>query len=157
MGSGRPGYNSATSENDIAVLELGADAPSNGIPVEETDIAQSRKRLSMLGWGRLSEGGVSSDPLMKVGIRVISNAACADDYDGTGVTIADGMICARAPGKDSCQGDSGGPLVAGYPSDPKLVGVVSFGIGCAQPEYPGVYARVFAYRPWLAEKTGLDF
>jgi secreted trypsin-like serine protease len=149
-------YDPNTNENDITVLELSEDAPFDGIGVEASDVAQARKRLTVLGWGRLTERGSGSDPLMKVGLRVLSNAACADDYDGTDVSIHDGMVCARAPGKDSCQGDSGGPLVTGYPSDPKLVGVVSFGIGCAQPEYPGVYTRVFTYRAWLKSKTGLD-
>ncbi len=148
-------YDPNTSENDVAVLELSEDAPYDGIALETDDVAKARKRLTVLGWGRLVENGASSDKLMKVGIRVVSNEACADDYDGTGVTIADGMICARAPGKDSCQGDSGGPLVTGYGTDPKLVGVVSFGIGCAQPEYPGVYTRVHSYLTWIKAKTGL--
>jgi trypsin len=54
--------------------------------------------------------------------------------------ITNNMMCARDTDKDSCQGDSGGPL---YDSENNvLVGVVSFGIGCADSNYPGVYARV---------------
>lgn len=54
-------------------------------------------------------------------------------------------------------GDSGGPLSAISKEDgkPRLVGIVSWGYGCAKPNYPGVYARVLAAREWTRENTGL--
>lgn len=63
------------------------------------------------------------------------------------------MICAAASGMDSCQGDSGGPLV--IRSINTLVGVVSFGISCADPSYPGVYSNVAVARMWIYRVTGV--
>lgn len=61
------------------------------------------------------------------------------------------MFCANAKGSDACQGDSGGPAVINN----KLAGVVSFGLDCGDPNFPGIYTRVVNYRKWIAEQTKL--
>ena len=63
------------------------------------------------------------------------------------------MICAGVPegGKDACQGDSGGPLTVGG----QLVGIVSWGLSCALPDYPGVYSNVATLKAWITEQTGV--
>lgn len=70
-------------------------------------------------------------------------------------TIYSGMICANAtnPPRDACQGDSGGPLVARN----HLIGIVSWGEGCADISYPGVYTRVSEYESWIRQKLGQIF
>lgn len=57
----------------------------------------------------------------------------------------------------ACQGDSGGPVVAydKQTKDPTVVGIVSWGYGCADKKYPGVYSRVLAAREWIRENTGI--
>jgi hypothetical protein len=56
------------------------------------------------------------------------------------------MLCAAGtqPNRDSCYGDSGGPLAVQIGSTWRLAGIVSFGDGCADPSYPGIYTEVGA-------------
>ena len=51
---------------------------------------------------------------------------------------------------DTCQGDSGGPLMMFSSSDRwVLVGLTSYGVGCAQADYSGVYTRVAPFTDWI--------
>jgi trypsin len=64
------------------------------------------------------------------------------------------MICAGVTGggKDACQGDSGGPLVVAS----QFVGIVSWGVGCALADYPGVYSNVATLRSFVTHTTGVQ-
>eukprot|EP01083_Nonionella_stella_P259495 885952_1 len=78
--------------------------------------------------------------LREVDVRYIDNKECNDGvYDGD---ITNTMMCAYEDDKDSCQGDSGGPLILKGDkfADDVQVGIVSWGIGCA--EHAGVYSRL---------------
>ena len=84
-----------------------------------------------------------------VKVPSITNSECNAAY-GSGIT--DSMICAGYPGvggKDACQGDSGGPYVCANGTKSVITGIVSWGYGCAEAEYPGVYARVTATLDWI--------
>lgn len=80
------------------------------------------------------------------------------DQEFTGVSVDPALqICAGTGGTDSCQGDSGGPLVARTWEDgPVQIGVVSWGLGCARQDSPGVYSRVSAYADWISAETGIE-
>lgn len=101
------------------------------------------------GWGALSSGGSSPDELYYVSVPLITNAECNADYSGQ---ISNVMLCAGrrgVGGVDACQGDSGGPLVRQVNGRYELVGDVSWGYGCADRRYPGVYGRIWEFRDWI--------
>jgi trypsin len=81
----------------------------------------------------------STDYLREVDLIVIDDAECEKMYQVYNVDVQKNKLCAAHPdridGKDACQGDSGGPLQRS--SDGKLVGIVSFGLGCAKANYAG--------------------
>nr|XP_032821694.1 trypsin-like [Petromyzon marinus] len=86
-----------------------------------------------------------SDVLMCIQAPVLSDTSCRNSYPGD---ITNNMICLGylEGGKDSCQNDSGGPVVC----NGQLQGIVSWGRGCALPNYPGVYTKVCNYNSWIA-------
>merc|ERR1712226_1435710 len=50
------------------------------------------------------------------------------------------------------QGDSGGPFFTNEsPESRELIGIVSWGYGCARPGYPGVYTQVSYFVDWIME------
>jgi len=129
--------------HDVAVLTL--TTPFTGVatlPLETSRAADAvGAQSTVYGWGD-TEGTGPADRFQKVLVPVLGDAYCNDVYSGEGY-VSNGEICAgyKQGGKDSCQGDSGGPLVL----NGRLFGVVSWGIGCADANNPGVYAEVASY------------
>ncbi|WP_157863231.1 serine protease [Bradyrhizobium tropiciagri] len=104
------------------------------------------------GWGRTTETGQLSEILQEVTVQLIDNETC-NKNESYGGKVTTGMLCAGRAGegkRDSCSGDSGGPLVLGGGSNKTLVGVVSWGTGCARALKYGVYTRVGVYRDWIS-------
>jgi len=152
-------YNPNTLEHDIALIELSTPVEYAAIPVHTGPRGEGLEAADTdviaAGWGALAWGGGPPDAPQKVTLPIVADATCNQNYGGG---ITSGMICAGLPegGKDSCQGDSGGPLFYNQPGEPqKLVGVVSWGDGCAFPNKPGVYTRVSRYISWLCRQTSL--
>ncbi|XP_044016675.1 trypsin-1-like [Aphidius gifuensis] len=100
------------------------------------------------GWGSTVEGGQSPMKLKKAEILIADQAYCQDRYKSLGENIySSSHICAHDPVQmtGSCHGDSGGPLTV----NGKLVGLVSWALGCANTEYPTVYTRVPEFHDWI--------
>jgi trypsin len=101
------------------------------------------------GWGDISEDGGLAITLQKVEVPIVPQWECKWMYAHT--VFSDYMFCGGRAGRDSCQGDSGGPVVA----NGLLVGVVSWGEGCACPGYPGIYASVEKLCKGIVQNSGV--
>ena len=150
-----PHYNSRTTDNDFGLVRLARPVTFSErvqpvcLPAPATNYDQVVAVVS--GWGTTRSGGAQPATLHEATVKTRTNSECrgaGTAYSAEQITAS--MICAAGPGRDSCQGDSGGPLVTqergGYYA---LVGLVSWGYGCAQSNAPGVYARVTAQLDWI--------
>ncbi|MEV7178183.1 serine protease [Kitasatospora sp. NPDC093679] len=143
-----PGYDFTRNLRDVAVLTLAE--PQAGRPVigmvaqGETGPYAAGTEARVYGWGDTRGNGSYSPTLRSVEVPVVSDEVCSRAYPAGGDSPYDArvMVCAGAEqgGRDACQGDSGGPLVVAG----RLVGLVSWGTGCAEAAHPGVYTRLAA-------------
>jgi len=107
------------------------------------------KMATTWGWGRTSSGGPISPQLLRVDIRIVEQDTCRGFYDN----LSTRMVCSDRVGAGSCSGDSGGPINL----DGKRVGIVSFGVGCADG-WPGVYSYLGKeFAPSLAQAMPLGY
>ena len=138
-GTGIPSY-------DVAYLVLASPASEPTIQIAGTDenaLWAPQSWVEVSGWGSTSETGGTVDTLRSAAVPVTDDSTCASEYGSNFDPTT--MVCAgfQSGGVDTCYGDSGGPMQApidggGY----RLVGITSWGKGCAEPNFAGVYTRV---------------
>lgn len=155
-----PQFSGSTLDFDYALIKLSGDSKYRPIDLNRVEPTIPSENDPFMvwtsGWGTTSEGSYTlPNILQKVEIPLVSAAACnaTNVYNGT---ITDRMLCAGLPmgGKDSCQGDSGGPLFTRQASgDFTLVGIVSWGEGCARPDKYGVYSKVNVMVDWIEKQS----
>ncbi|XP_059611636.1 trypsin-1-like [Phlebotomus argentipes] len=152
-----PKYNPRTVDYDFSLLELEKPLKFSEVcqpidlPEQDQDV-EDGAMLLVSGWGNTHNSQESRNKLRAAVVPKANDDSCNKAYSAYGGITAR-MICAgfEEGGKDACQGDSGGPLV----EDGTLVGVVSWGYGCAERGYPGVYSRVASVRDWLKQEADL--
>ncbi|XP_072549127.1 transmembrane protease serine 9-like [Salminus brasiliensis] len=152
-------YSTSTDDNDIALLKLSSSVTFTEY-IKPVCLAAAGSTFFngtltwVTGWGNIASSVSLPSPgnLQEVQIPIVGNRKCKCLYGISRIT--DNMMCAGllAGGKDSCQGDSGGPLVSKQGGIWVQSGIVSFGIGCAQANYPGVYSRVSQYHVWINQQ-----
>nr|AAB57732.1 pretrypsinogen-like serine protease [Dissostichus mawsoni] len=146
-----PSYDYQTLDFDIMLIKLyhpvevtEAVAP---IPLP-TSCPYGGLSCSVSGWGIAKLGGEAYMPtlLQCLNVPIVDQQVCENTYPGL---ISTTMVCAgyMEGGKDACNGDSGSPLVC----DGEVQGLVSWGQGCAEPNYPGVYVKLCEFHSWFEE------
>ncbi|MFE2568615.1 S1 family peptidase [Streptomyces mirabilis] len=139
-----PDYTDATNGDDVAVLTLSTSmsyTPASYVASTDTSVYATGATARIIGWGTTSESGSSSNQLRTATVPIVSNSSCSGSYGSD--FVASDMVCAGYTngGTDTCQGDSGGPLLIGG----VLAGITSWGNGCAEAGYPGVYTRLTTF------------
>ncbi|XP_050040262.1 mite allergen Eur m 3-like [Dermacentor andersoni] len=167
-----PAYNGKQQNSDVALLLLHKDAgvsesqmPAACLPDE--DESPDAHQGVILGWGHNGFGGKLQTNLQEADVPLVSNEQCDKLYKTLGTYktvfhhgVDQDFLCAgniTEGGVDACQHDSGGPLAVRVKRDGKdvweVVGVVSFGVQCGLPGYPGVYTRVATFVPWILQSA----
>lgn len=151
-----PQYDADASTHDAALLRLnGATsvAPIALATAADDALEAHGTPVTVTGWGDrtpvLGGGLLTTNRLQEVDLTVVSDDRCG--ADGPTAVCAEGFL------KDSCQGDSGGPLFGRVAGRPVQIGIVSYGLGCGVPEFPGVYSEVnnAEIRSFIAQHAGV--
>ncbi|XP_017791571.1 PREDICTED: trypsin 3A1-like [Habropoda laboriosa] len=151
-------FHKYTFNNDIAILEMDRPVDVNGIVrtaclPEDKAIDYTGATATVVGWGRTGETEPVSDELRKVNLPILSQEEC-DQAGYQKNRITENMFCAGyLEGElDACSGDSGGPLhVKGTFGHLEVIGIISWGRGCARPKFPGIYTKLTNYLGWLKD------
>ncbi|GBG44660.1 hypothetical protein CBR_g78112, partial [Chara braunii] len=157
-----PGYreelNGTALVNDVVMFKLQqAVAITNDvIPIKlvvDDKPLTSSSDLAISGWGQTDNEGTQTNRLLAATVDHLPNG-CKNYGKRFHPKV---MLCAGCTGGrvDTCHGDSGGPATTSSSSKgcPILVGITSFGDGCALPGYPGLYTRVGAFVDWLEKQA----
>jgi trypsin len=150
--------------HDAAVIEL--DTPSSKQPVQIASAAErslwtAGTMATIAGFGVTETDGEQPAVLQEAQVPIVADEDAAEAYpylvEGVDALFggfeSETQVAAGFPegGVDTCQGDSGGPLLVPAGSGMRLVGDTSYGAGCAEPGYPGVYGRLAgdSMREWI--------
>lgn len=147
-----PNYNGKTMANDVAIWKVEliqgdrSKIPAGMVELDDGTYSADNTTVVIAGWGAVASGGLPPRQLQETNVDIVPTSVCQSQYP----SLHPSSICAASPGKDACQGDSGGPMFAQKEDGTVvLVGLTSYGEGCAKPNYSGVYTRITAVADWV--------
>lgn len=151
-----PTFSMDTLKNDFMLVKIQRVSNATATPPAKLDTTGAplvnAAVETVIGFGLTNENSWQlSKTLRKVDVNYIPTPVCnnlakyRDDIDPKS------MFCVgvKEGGKDSCSGDSGGPIFD--KTTGVQIGTVSWGIGCAEPNAPGVYGRVAGQIQWIQD------
>lgn len=154
-------YNTATQENDIALLRLSYDITwKRGVgpaclPFKYSSTSFVGTYVQVPGWGSISFGGPTQSKLRKASLQIVTSSTCSSLWSPP-KTIPISQSCVKNPPQDTCSYDSGGSLYF-RPSKLYTLGFISFGAGCGTTT-PTVCTNIFSFLNWISSKTpGITF
>ncbi|KAL0821286.1 hypothetical protein ABMA28_005886 [Loxostege sticticalis] len=167
-----PSYKAPKKYFDVALIELTEPVLFNDFVhpaclwTGDTNALVGQK-ATLTGWGVVETVSRTTSPLLQAAVVDIFDSNLCDrlltpSCNRHWCQMQDHQLCAGklAGGVDACQGDSGGPLQIKIPLPPStkglmyhIVGVTSFGIGCALPNLPGIYTRVSSFIDWIEDNV----
>ncbi len=144
---------------DLALVKVAQRATESVISLASPGSEdEATGRLSTVtGWGVTDYNNYLAERyLRETTVPVVAHEKCEASYSGIEGIFDSHMICAGEGDRDSCSGDSGGPLFVtdAATGESRQTGIVAFGEGCADPDYPGVYTRVSTFRGWILSTIG---
>jgi hypothetical protein len=156
-----PAFKPSSKINDIAIVALEHPADISDslsvfpVCVNTIETLPEVGETTVVGFGKTEHNNSKSDLLLKAKLTLVSNPDCTKKFKEADLFalrngVSQGQVCAWDSEfkRDSCQGDSGGPLYMQVNKTNYLIGVTSFGSGCAT-KTPGVYTRVSQYMDWI--------
>jgi len=143
-----PSYDHETYNNDIGLIELNTNVIDvHTIVYDISDPLHINTQTKVAGWGTMTDRKDDYPVNLREALVPITDFNQCNSSDVYKSILTYNMLCAGYfnSTRDSCQGDSGGPLIV----ENKLIGIVSWGEGCAKDGFPGIYTKVQNYANWI--------
>lgn len=170
--SSHPSYNANTLQFDVTVLRLASPVPFTPTTGAATTINRAclpsaasatftGQRCMVSGWGKDAFGaqGQFQNILKKVDVPIVAPDVCQTQLrtarlGPTYVLDTTSFVCAGGePNKDACTGDGGSGLVCQTNGRWMVVGLVAWGLGCANANVSAVYVNVAGFLPWIQQQV----